>query len=63
MPSITRLVRYKINNHEGRAMLNEDGSLAPVDGCRAMQLADVELLPPVQPSKIIGIGLNYRRPQ
>lgn len=60
MPSITRLVRYKINNHEGRAMLNEDGSLAPVDGCRAMQLADVELLPPVQPSKIIGIGLNYR---
>ena len=59
--TITRTVRYRCRNGgEGRAELLDDGTLRTIEGAPAASIAEVELLAPVLPSKIIGIGLNYR---
>lgn len=60
--TITRMVRYRCRGGEGRAELldGESGALRTLEGEAASSLAEVELLAPVLPSKIVGIGLNYR---
>jgi 2-keto-4-pentenoate hydratase/2-oxohepta-3-ene-1,7-dioic acid hydratase in catechol pathway len=60
MPDIIRIVRYRLDGQDGRAELLDGGKLRPLEGPAAATLAGVELLAPVQPSKIVGIGLNYR---
>ncbi len=63
MTTITRTVRYRSRSGaEGRAELldGETGALRTLEGAPAASLAEVELLAPVLPSKIVGIGLNYR---
>jgi 2-keto-4-pentenoate hydratase/2-oxohepta-3-ene-1,7-dioic acid hydratase in catechol pathway len=57
---VTRTVRYRCQGREGRAELLEDGRLRTLEGAAAHDLHEVELLAPVSPSKIVGIGLNYR---
>ena len=59
MGVLKRLIRYHYQGQEGQAYLREDNSLEVVAGARAQTLEEVTLLAPVQPSKIIGIGLNY----
>ncbi|PID38832.1 MAG: 2-hydroxyhepta-2,4-diene-1,7-dioate isomerase [Proteobacteria bacterium] len=44
----------------GRAVLGDDGELSAVEGPRVSTLEEVTLLPPVTPSKVVGVGLNYR---
>ena len=56
----TRFVRYTHNGEEGGARLMPGGRLEVITGPEVARLDEVELLPPVAPSKIIGIGLNYR---
>ncbi|MCC6751573.1 MAG: fumarylacetoacetate hydrolase family protein [Deltaproteobacteria bacterium] len=55
-----RLVRYRVHGTVGRAELSSDGSLRVLEGPPATSLDEVALLPPVLPTKIVGIGLNYR---
>lgn len=57
-----RIVRYQLTpgGSVGRAELHDDGSLNTLEGPSAATLRDVILLPPVVPTKIIGVGLNYR---
>ncbi|HLB38476.1 MAG TPA: fumarylacetoacetate hydrolase family protein [Gemmatimonadales bacterium] len=67
-PGVTRYVRYA---HEGRTaygMLEGETirelAGSPFESSRAtgrtLRLADVKLLAPVEPSKVIAVGLNYR---
>jgi len=56
----TRFVRYTHNGEEGGGRLMPGGRLEVITGPEVARLDEVELLPPVAPSKIIGIGLNYR---
>ena len=56
----TRFIRYTYNGEEGGARLRPGGALEVITGPEVERLEDVELLPPVAPTKIIGIGLNYR---
>jgi 2-keto-4-pentenoate hydratase/2-oxohepta-3-ene-1,7-dioic acid hydratase in catechol pathway len=58
-PGVERLVRYRFRGQTGRARLHEDGVLEPLDGPPVRRLDEVELLPPSEPSKIVGVGLNY----
>jgi len=60
MTSVRRLIRYHFNGEEGRAALLDSGALEHLGGAVAERLSQVELLAPVVPSKIVGIGLNYR---
>lgn len=65
---MTRHVRYSHAGRvaygvlEGETIHELDGDLfaAPRPTGRTVRLADVRLLPPVQPSKVIAVGLNYR---
>ncbi|MBI4539772.1 MAG: fumarylacetoacetate hydrolase family protein [Gemmatimonadetes bacterium] len=65
---VTRHVRYSHAGRvaygvlEGETIHELDGDLfaAPRPTGRTVRLADVRLLPPVQPSKVIAVGLNYR---
>ncbi len=72
---ITRTIRYRWGGAVGRAELLEGGRLAVLEGAHPAssrsvpqgredgapaRLEDVELLPPIEPTKIVGIGLNYR---
>lgn len=65
---VTRYVRY---SHDGRVAygilekgivheLEEDLFSAPRKTGRSVSLADVRLLAPCEPSKVIAVGLNYR---
>ncbi|MBK8479729.1 MAG: fumarylacetoacetate hydrolase family protein [Proteobacteria bacterium] len=56
---IERLVRYRYRGQTGRARLHAEGRLEPLDGPPARRLEEVELLPPTEASKIVGVGLNY----
>ena len=61
--AIERFVRYHLLDdltRSGRARLGDDDSLETLEGPSAETLAEVRLLPPVTPSKIVGVGLNYR---
>lgn len=62
MPRIQRIIRYRTRRagEVGRAELLEGDSLRPLEGPPVARLEEVELLAPVLPSKIIGVGLNYR---
>lgn len=64
MPAVLpRRVRYHLPaqpTSQGTAELADDGSLRVLEGASAAHLDDVVLLPPVTPSKVIGVGLNYR---
>src|SRR3990172_4157479 len=50
------------------AALNQDNTVSMIEGSRGryvkstqkVSLANIRLLPPVQPGKIVAIGLNYR---
>ena len=56
----TRFIRYTFNGEEGGARLKPGGRLEVITGPEVERLEQVELLPPVSPTKIVGIGLNYR---
>ena len=60
MTDIKRYVRYTYLGRPGRAQLLEGGALSPLQGPDVHDLRLVDLLPPVQPTKVIGIGLNYK---
>lgn len=60
MSDIKRFVRYTYRGEEGRAELHDGGALEPLEGPSVKYLKQVDLLPPVQPTKVVGIGLNYR---
>lgn len=57
-----RIVRYREvkGGHVGRAELVDASTLRALEGPSVSHLEQVELLPPVTPSKIVGVGLNYR---
>ena len=64
-----KILRYAANGEAKHGVLEPDGSIrelvgSPYDRPRAgrqvAELGDVRLLAPVEPSKIIGTGLNYR---
>lgn len=60
---VERLVRYHLRGDVsalGRAVLGDDDALSPVEGPSVSSLEQVTLLPPVTPSKVVGVGLNYR---
>ena len=57
---ITRIIRYRRDGAVGRAELLEGGVLRVLEGAVADHLEQVQLLAPVTPSKIVGVGLNYR---
>lgn len=44
----------------GKAIVKNDDRLETIEGAQATTLDEVILLPPAQPTKIIGVGLNYR---
>jgi len=64
----TKYVRYRLNNEDNYGRLNGETILqlagAPYDGEQATgetaALAEVTLLPPSEPSKVIAVGLNFR---
>lgn len=59
----SRSIRYHLPSDPsaiGRAELGEGGALDAIEGCSARSIDDVVLLPPVVPTKIVGVGLNYR---
>jgi 2-keto-4-pentenoate hydratase/2-oxohepta-3-ene-1,7-dioic acid hydratase in catechol pathway len=65
---VTRYVRYTAGNTVSYGML-EGETIRPLEGDlfasprptgRTVRLADVKLLAPVAPSKVIAVGLNYR---
>ena len=67
--AVTRYVRYRTASGatsfgilDGESIRELSGSLfdSPTDTGRAVPLADVTLLAPVEPSKVIAVGLNYR---
>jgi 2-keto-4-pentenoate hydratase/2-oxohepta-3-ene-1,7-dioic acid hydratase in catechol pathway len=61
--AVERFVRYHLPADPGaigRAVLGEGGALHTLEGPRVSSLEQVTLLPPVIPSKVIGVGLNYR---
>jgi len=60
MSTIQRVIRYRREGKEGRAELLPGRALRVLEGPAASELAEVELLAPVTPSKILGVGLNYR---
>jgi 2-keto-4-pentenoate hydratase/2-oxohepta-3-ene-1,7-dioic acid hydratase in catechol pathway len=55
-----RIIRYRKDGDEGRAELLEGDRLRVLAGPMAARLDEVSLLAPAMPSKIIGVGLNYR---
>lgn len=58
-----RRVRYhlpELPTSIGSAELAEGGVLRGCNGAAAAHLDEVVLLPPVMPTKVIGVGLNYR---
>ncbi len=55
-----RFIRYLYQEQEGWAELLEQDRLLVREGPEVTRLEEVELLPPVNPTKIIGIGRNYR---
>ena len=65
---VTRYVRYAHEGRttygilEGEAVREVSGSIfdAPRPTGRTVRVADVKLLAPVEPSKVIAVGLNYR---
>ncbi len=57
----TKFVRYMFEGQEGGAQLLPGGALDVLEGPPgAAHLDQVELLPPMAPTKVMGIGLNYR---
>ena len=63
-----KILRYKSNGQPSYGVLNEDDSISeligsPFDnftvGGQVGDINDSEILPPVEPSKIIAVGLNY----
>ncbi len=68
MTEIAKFVRFRHENRTGYGMI-QDRNVAELDGNflsgasptgRSFPLADVRLLAPVEPSKVIAVGLNYR---
>lgn len=67
-PGVTRYVRYEHAGRtsygilEGETVRELDGELfaSPRPTGRTLRPAEVRLLPPVVPSKVIAVGLNYR---
>jgi 2-keto-4-pentenoate hydratase/2-oxohepta-3-ene-1,7-dioic acid hydratase in catechol pathway len=66
--SVTRYVRYSHNGAVAYGILNGEtirelkGSLfaTPAETGRTVKLAEVKLLAPCEPSKVIAVGLNYK---
>jgi 2-keto-4-pentenoate hydratase/2-oxohepta-3-ene-1,7-dioic acid hydratase in catechol pathway len=64
-----RIVRFRVNSKARYGILDDQDGIrslqeAPFEGLdygeEHFRLSDVELLAPCEPSKVIGIGLNYR---
>ncbi|MCH8815805.1 MAG: DUF2437 domain-containing protein [Chloroflexi bacterium] len=64
-----KILRYAANGGVKHGVLEPDGSIRelvgspfdrPETGRQVAVLGDVRLLAPVEPSKVIGVGLNYR---
>ncbi len=64
-----KIVRYRHNGEAGYGVLDDDNSVhqligSPFDefdtGPKVAQLSEVQLLAPVEPQKIICVGLNYQ---
>lgn len=60
MTMITKTVHYIKDGIEGCATLHSDGTLQVLNGPLIQHLDEAKLLAPVRPTKIVGIGLNYR---
>ena len=66
--SVTRYVRYSLGGATSYGILEDDairelkGDLfaSPAPTGRRVKLAEVKLLPPCVPSKVIAVGLNYK---
>ena len=63
-----KILRYQADGESKYGILDDDGSVlqligSPFDefrvGPRVAELSEVQVLTPVQPSKTIGVGLNY----
>ena len=67
-PAVTKYVRYSLGGAtsygilEGDAIRELKGDLfaSPAPTGRRVKLAEVKLLPPCDPSKVIAVGLNYK---
>jgi 2-keto-4-pentenoate hydratase/2-oxohepta-3-ene-1,7-dioic acid hydratase in catechol pathway len=64
-----RIVRFLVNDNARYGVLNAQDEIWSLEnppfesleyGAERFQLSEVELLAPCEPSKIVGIGLNYR---
>lgn len=63
-----KIIRYEADGQTAYGILENDDSIQQLVGSpfedfsvgdRVASLADVRVLPPVEPNKIIGVGLNY----
>ena len=60
MDEVIRTVRYSYLQQQGRARLRDDHSLEVLFGPAVERLDQVQLLAPAEPTKVVGIGLNYK---
>ncbi len=60
MSDVKRYIRYTHRGEPGYGILHAGGELERLEGPRVDHLDQVYLQAPVQPTKVIGIGLNYR---
>jgi len=58
--SPTRTIRFRFQGKKGLAELLEGGGLRTLEGPEVQELDQVDLLPPARPTKLIGIGRNYK---
>ena len=65
-----KIIRYEANGGAAYGILEDDDSIKQLVGSpfedfsvgdKVAELADVNVLPPVEPKKIIGVGLNYTK--
>lgn len=55
-----KFIRYMYDGQEGAAQLLPGDALEVMEGPAVERLDQVDLLAPVAPTKVMGIGLNYR---
>ena len=57
-----KLIRYELNGriYQGRIVDGRAYAVDAADGSPGHAMGEIRLLPPVQPTKVVAIGLNYR---
>ena len=57
-----KLIRYELNDriYQGRIVDGRAYAVDAADGSTGHAMGEIRLLPPVQPTKVVAIGLNYR---